>query len=67
MTELEISHVELRAILRLAGAEIRRLRRVAFGKRDEGDTALLEKMREVLRDARRVAKSQPVRVKVKIG
>jgi hypothetical protein len=46
MTHLERSNAELRAVLILAGLEIRKLN---FGKRN---TPLLRKMREVLRAAR---------------
>lgn len=47
-----MSHDELRAILILAGREIRKLN---FGKTD---TQILRKMRQVLRDARAVRKAQ---------
>lgn len=51
MTDLQRSHTELRAILRLAGRELTKL---GFGKRD---TPLLRKMREILQDARAVARA----------
>lgn len=46
------SHDELRAALRLAGAEIRKLN---FGKKD---IPLLKLLRRVLREARAVAKAE---------
>jgi hypothetical protein len=46
------SHDELRAVLRLAGAEIRKLN---FGKKD---TPLLNLLRRVLREARAVAAAE---------
>ena len=49
-SELLRSHDELRAALRLAGVEIRKLN---FGKKD---TPLLKLLRRVLREARTVAK-----------
>lgn len=49
-SELLRSHDELRAALRLAGAEIRKLN---FGKKD---TAILQLLRRVLRESRDVAK-----------
>ena len=51
LAELERSHAELRAALILAGREIRRLN---FGRTD---SAVLKKLRAVLRDAWRVAKA----------
>lgn len=48
MTELERSHTELRAMLILAG---RRIRMQNVGRRNQ---PLLDKIREVLRDAQRV-------------
>jgi hypothetical protein len=51
------SHDELRAALRLAGAEIRKLN---FGKKD---TPLLKLLRRVLREARTVAATE----KAKLG
>jgi hypothetical protein len=62
VTDLERSHSELRAALIIAGREIRRLN---FGRRDN---PVLNKMREVMRDARKVAAQErqksPVRVKL---
>ncbi len=51
-SDLLRSHDELRAALRLAGAEIRKLN---FGR---SDSPVLKMLRRVLRDAREVAKSQ---------
>ena len=51
-SELLQSHDELRAVLRLAGMEIRKLN---FGRED---TPLLQLMRRVLREARVVAKAE---------
>ena len=51
-SELLRSHDELRAVLRLAGLEIRKLN---FGRKD---TPLLQLMRRVLREARTVAKAE---------
>jgi hypothetical protein len=54
MSKLELlrSHDELRAALILAGREIRKLN---FGKRD---SPVLEKLRQVLKEARLVAKAE---------
>jgi hypothetical protein len=51
-SELLRSHDELRAVLRLAGAEIRKLN---FGRKD---SPLLKLMRRELRKARAVAKAE---------
>jgi hypothetical protein len=51
-SDLLRSHDELRAVLRLAGAEIRKLN---FGKKD---TPLLNLLRRVLREARAVAAAE---------
>lgn len=51
-SELLQSHDELRAAVRLAGVEIRKLN---FGKKD---TPLLKLLRRVLREARAVAKAE---------
>ena len=51
-SDLLRSHEELRAALRLAGAEIRKLN---FGKKD---TPLLNLLRRVLRESRAVAKAE---------
>jgi hypothetical protein len=50
-SDLLRSHDELRAALRLAGAEIKKLN---FGKKD---TPLLELLRRVLREGREAAKT----------
>jgi hypothetical protein len=55
-SELLRSHDELRAALRLAGMEIRKLN---FGKKD---TPLLKLLRRVLREARAVAAAEKQRV-----
>ena len=49
MTDLQRSHAELRAALRIAGTEIRRLN---FGR---SDTPVLVMLRKILREARKVA------------
>jgi len=51
-SELLRSHDELRGALILAGKEIRKLN---FGKKD---SPVLRKLREVLKDARAVAKAE---------
>jgi hypothetical protein len=51
MDDLRRSHAELRAALIIAGREIRKLN---FGRKD---SPVLSKQREILRDARRVAKT----------
>lgn len=51
-SELLRSHDELRGALILAGREIRKL---SFGRKD---TPVLRKLREVLKDARMVAKAE---------
>ncbi len=51
ITALELSNVELRAMLMLAEGEIKKLN---FGK---ADTPLLRKMRAVLREARTLRNS----------
>jgi hypothetical protein len=53
LTDLERSNAELRAAVRLVGKRIRKLQ---FGRRN--DDPVLVKLREVLRDARRVAEEQ---------
>jgi hypothetical protein len=62
VTDLERPHCELRAMLILVGKEIRKL---SFGRRDN---PLLVKMREVLRDARAVARdaNPSVRIRIKL-
>jgi hypothetical protein len=57
VTNLERSHAELRAALILAGKEIRKLN---LGKRD---TPVLRKLREVPREARRVAVAHQPKLK----
>jgi hypothetical protein len=65
VADLERSHTELRAALILAGQEIRRLN---FGRRDN---PVLNKLREVMRDARKVAaeerKNARFRIKLAAG
>jgi hypothetical protein len=58
VTELEQSHAELRAALVIAGKEIRKLQ---FGRKD---SPVLEKLRAVLRDARKVSRAERNRVRV---
>jgi hypothetical protein len=55
-SDLLLSHDELRAVLRLAGTEIRKLN---FGRRD---TPLLKLMRRVLRESREAARAESVRM-----
>jgi len=61
MTDLELSHAELRAALMLAGKQIVKLN---FGKKDD---PVLPILRRVLRDARVVAKRQGITVRVRLG
>lgn len=60
MTDLQLSHAELRAALILAGKEIRKLN---FGK---SDTPLLRLLRRTLREARAVAKREGVTARVRL-
>lgn len=54
-TDLQRSHDDLRAVLRLAGAEIRKR---SIGRRD---SPLLQLMRRTLREARVIAKAEEAR------
>lgn len=60
MTDLQLSHAELRAALILAGKEIRKLN---FGK---SDTPLLRLLRRTLRESREVAKREGITTRVKL-
>lgn len=61
MTDLELSHAELRAALMLAGKQIVKLN---FGRKDD---PVLQILRRVLRDARAVAKMQGITVRVRLA
>jgi hypothetical protein len=61
VTDLERCNSELRAVLMLAGKEIRKLN---FGK---SDTPLLRKLREVLRESRIVAPKERQRVRIRLS
>ena len=61
MTDLERSHAELRAALRLASKRIVALN---FGKRSD---PLLAILRRVLHDARTVAKKEGAKVRIRLG
>jgi hypothetical protein len=60
VTDLERSHVELRAALMLAGKQLVKL---SFGKRDD---PVLPILRRVLRDAPAAAKWQGITVRVRL-
>jgi hypothetical protein len=60
MTELQISHTELRAAVILAGKEIRKLN---FGRADNPVLAIL---RRVLRESRAVARKEGIGMRVRL-
>jgi hypothetical protein len=60
VTDLKRSHSELRAAFIVAGREIRRLN---FGRRNN---PVLAKMREVMRDARKVAAQERQKTRFQI-